>query len=533
MNLPQELICEICVHLNDEDLRTASFVSSRFRSAAEDCASGHRNHIVDYSTHNHFLSRYSGFRHRFIEEVQFRLYVPSADPERDCYRERSSEQLIRDSAFTNQVRELFAALKEIETRAGTRNPGSYRLLIVCDQREVPPDGCPHGDHAHRRTHLLEPNALPVLESIRSFELQNAESGLKLDYRVLVDLMTALPNVEDLTFHTGTDEWTPSYKSEPATNYPWEYNGLRRDARHDFGRAMAEWTAPCTLKRVNLDFLCRGSMLSADNINHWHSQPDLVSPAIMDPFSKSLHVLSYHLREMTIRAQIDESFFWPQDDTTPTWPHLERLFIMFHMVAPSGSWYFEGPRGEGRDLCGHELDQDSYPSDDEDWCSSDDYDRSFENHSMCLFRVSPNLKVLRPFLQGFANAAANMPKLKQTILWSPLRWEPSGDDEHDGSLFDYFQGPDDAYMTPFAWGVAYCIPGEEPMLKIDKSWPKCNIRHLWWEVGSWRPDSSLAEAFRKIGRTQHGDDLREVYGHGDVHGLTYRYDFEEWTPWEQS
>jgi hypothetical protein len=42
------------------------------------------------------------------------------------------------------------------------------------------------------------------------------------------------------------------------------------------------------------------------------------------------------------------------------PFLQYIFLMFHMVSPSGAWYFEGPRGEGRALAGYELDDSSYP-----------------------------------------------------------------------------------------------------------------------------------------------------------------------------
>ncbi|KAH7400508.1 hypothetical protein DE146DRAFT_611441 [Phaeosphaeria sp. MPI-PUGE-AT-0046c] len=529
--LPQELICEICVHLNDEDLRTASFVSTRFRSAAENCASGHRQHVVKYPTEKRFLARYSGFRHRYIKEIHFTVRVPLADYERGCQRERLSEQNARDSAFTDQVRELFVALVKVGLQAGARNPGTYHLSILCSSRHVLPDVCPHGDHAYRRTHLLEHDTMPILGSVRSLELQNVEPGIKLGYRVLLDLITHFPNLENIAFHTGTDDWTPSYEREPALLYPWEYDGLRRDTRHDFSDAMANWTIPCNLKRVNLDFICSRGMTGADGVHHWHSQPNLVSPAIADPFSRSLHVLSHHLREIILRAQIDESFFWPHDDSTPTWPNLEQFFIMFHMVAPSGSWYFEGPRGEGRDLSGHALDEDSYPSDndDEDYCPSDERDRSFEEYTTFWFRVSPNIKVLRPLLLGFAKAAANMPTLKQAVLWAPLKWYPDGDDDYDGAMFDYFQGPDNAYSDEFAWGVAYCCPGEYAFIETNDNRPKCKIRHLGWEVGNWRPDPSLAEAFREIGRAEHGNDLDEVFARGDTHSLTYRYKCEEFVP----
>jgi hypothetical protein len=220
---------------------------------------------------------------------------------------------------------------------------------------------------------------------------------------------------------------------------------------------------------------------------------------------------------------------------PTWPHLEKLLVMFHIVAPSGSWYFEGPRGEGRDIHGRTLTEEDYLSDDEDvpdghgWCGCDDRDRSWEDYPMCCFRVSPNIKVLKPFLLGFANAAASMPKLKEAIIWAPLKFHRYGEDSFDDGAFDYFHGPDEAHNRDFAWAVAYNCPGEWSMLKIGDEWLKCDTRYLGWEVGHWRPDSILAEAFHKIGRAEHGDAMKEIFGHGEgSHGLADRHWIEELT-----
>jgi hypothetical protein len=529
--LPQELICQICGQLDQESLRQASYVSTRFRSAAEDCSGAHHYHSIDNATTAEFRQQYSGFRHRYIKRVEFKIHVPSADLQRQCQRELASEQHERDLMFSNQVRELFASLKHVEDRAGVRNIGAYELSIICDHRDTSGYICVHGDHAQWRTNLLDYDSLPILHSVRSLQIQNIEPGLKLDYRVLVDLTTHLPRLEAMTFHTGRDEWTPSYEEEPARSYLWEYDGPRRDTRRGFSEALAYYAVPWSLKQVKLDFLCEGSKNEWDEVHHWHSLPDLVNPAASDPFSTSLRILSYHLREFSLRAQVDKTLFWPQDNSTPTWPHLERLNIMFHMVAPSGQWYFEGPRGEGRNLRGHALDDGSYPSDEEDHGCKDDRDRSFENFTTFSFRVSPNMELMRPFLLDFASAAVNMPKLKEAILWAPLRWEPGGDDEYDCEAFDYFQPPhNETYGWEYAWGIAYCCPAEKSIFGIGDNRRICNTRRLWWQVGGWRPDESLAEAFRQIGREKYGDELGETYEHDETsQGLSDRYEFEEWDP----
>jgi hypothetical protein len=254
-------------------------------------------------------------------------------------------------------------------------------------------------------------------SVNSLQIENNESPIgpvaKLDYRILLDLVTRLPNLETLKCYMGDDEWTPSYPEEPANLFIWEYDGPRRDTRHSFGASLTPASIPKSLQRVELNFFPRNVMRDAETVNQWKSMPNLVSPASKDPFSTSLRILSYHLQEITLCVQADETLFWPDDGSTPTWPHLQRVFIMFHTVTPSGAWYFEGPRGEGRESIGHEVNESSYPpletteEDEEDDHEAHDYGRSFETHNAFSFRISPNDNVLGPFLASFAKAAANM------------------------------------------------------------------------------------------------------------------------------
>ncbi len=100
-----------------------------------------------------------------------------------------------------------------------------------------------------------------------FDLLNVEWGMKLEHCLLIDLVTRFPNVEDIACHTWTDKWTPSYKDGPDLLYPWEYEGLRRDTRHEFKESMANFTIFLTMTRVNLDFLCHRSIREADCIHH--------------------------------------------------------------------------------------------------------------------------------------------------------------------------------------------------------------------------------------------------------------------------
>lgn len=116
--------------------------------------------------------------------------------------------------------------------------------------------------------------------------------------------------------------------------------------------------PRSLRRVRPDFLHR--MEDITNIDHLKPQPDLVSPALKDPFSTSLHYLSQNLRRLDLRLVADVPLFWPDNNCAPSWLSLETFIVMFQMVGPTGRWYFCGPKDEGRDIATLQVTENSYP-----------------------------------------------------------------------------------------------------------------------------------------------------------------------------
>jgi hypothetical protein len=347
--------------------------------------------------------------------------------------------------------------------------------------------------------------------------------------------------EFLECHVGSQEWDPPYSEEPAKLFLCEYDGPRRDTRHGFEKAITPTNIPKSLQRVELNFFCRLSMKEWDCVDHGKPMPNLVSPFSIDPFSTSLRILSYHLKELTLRIQADETLFWPEDTSIPTWPNLQRVFIMFYMVSPLGAWYFEGPRGEGRDTIGYEVNESSYPplkhtaeDEDDDDHVEDGKHRSFEEISLFQFRISPNENVLNPFLTNFAKAAANMPELRTAVLWSPLRFDIDGRDANENEPSIYDDLPHNLYRhrENLAWGLAYYRPNCRSYFTDNPAEFFSSARRIWWKVGEWRPDSELHGLFQQIGRREYSEALKEhwedeKYGKG----LVTRVNFEEWTPEE--
>jgi hypothetical protein len=293
--------------------------------------------------------------------------------------------------------------------------------------------------------------------------------------------------------------------------------------------------PETLQEVELDFLCHSTMIEAQSINHWQAMPDLVSPHVHDPFSSSLRVLSYALLSMTLRAQVDKILFWLSDGTTPHWPHLRILSIMFYQVSPSGAWYFEGPRGEGRNSTGYQVNALSYPplettEDDEcSECQDVEDDRSFENHGGFFFRIVPNDNVMGPFLTGLAKAALHMPKLEFAVLWSPMKWDVERDSEK-GQEFDYYDPPTRFDCNHATWGLAYGAVGTRFALSTNPGERYCDTRQIWWQVGDWRPSAELHDLFRQIGGHKDSEATREHWMSDQVgDGLLLADAFSTYTP----
>lgn len=180
----------------------------------------------------------------------------------------------------------------------------------------------------------------------------------MDYRVMVDLVAELPNLEYWGRRTGGDEWSTKTEQEATQYLSHDWAGPRRDTRQNFGKGLLSAHLPKSLQQARLDFL--HDLEESTNIGHLTAQPDLTSPMTKEFFSISLSHHSDHLRRLHLRVVADEALFLSDSSSNASWPNLESLVVMFHMVNPSGQWYFLGPDGEGRDTKAIEVTNASYP-----------------------------------------------------------------------------------------------------------------------------------------------------------------------------
>ncbi|KAJ8111747.1 hypothetical protein OPT61_g5726 [Boeremia exigua] len=443
-----------------------------------------------------------------------------------------------DERFTRQIGLLFSTLHEIEQAAvfGERHQGLELEIYTPTRAQDNNTFCLHRVFTSWRIRLISPENFPPVSCIRSLLVENGTEldhndipGLPLckpDLRILLDLSSRLPNLRVLKCNIGGDEWTKGVRSEYARYSTQDWPGPRRDTRHDFAKAIQAVQLPA-LSHVNLDFIY--PIERTDLIDQRLPMPNLVQPMSYDPFSSSLRLLSYQLRTMRLSLVADETLFWPADDSTPPlWPNLETLSVMFHMVSPSGTWYFKGPRDIGAKE-GFEINKTSYPplcTTEEDYIADGEFDWEFdwdEHRIFAQYRVEPNDKILVPFLAAFAKAAALMPSLKEAALWSPLFFLPDDIGEYDD--FDCTEVAHDT-RGELAWGLSYVRPGTRAFTDVVGE-DFADFRQMWWYVGRWRPDPELLDLFRQIGR-QHSEQLAMHWGDPFTNpGLVERRDFDVW------
>jgi hypothetical protein len=519
--LPQELVERVCSFLPKDDLKKVLTMTSKFRYAAERCSGIFEEFTINSSGADIFLALYSGHRLQYLRELEFRPSLPEKSHEelRSC-RETATELNDKNIAFTKQIVLLFKTLSSVEQLAEVRQiSGNYRLRIYGPvSRSELSSVCDHHLFVSWRLRLLNPAQLPLIRSVRSFEVHNSAtvyndgSGWepRLDLRFSVDMVTKFPNLEFLHLQTGGFEWHSTLEEEePGQHYTRDWEGPRRDARHDFARALSSSAVdiPKPLKRVSLDFLY--PLDRTLEIHHGKALPDLVDPVARDPFSSSLQIITTSLRELRIRAMVDESLFWPDNETNTFGPNLEIFEVMFHIARPDGKWFFSGPEGEGCNTSGYRVTSKHYPPFETSKLDLEmdslREERPFHSsgNANLQFRIVPNDDNLNPLLEGFARTANRMWRLQEAMIWTPLTWHVPE------SCKDEF-GRHQITESELLWGIAYAGP--------DRPANRNSCRQIEWMVGEWRPNQDLHKLFQQIGCEQHGTDVKEVWTE-DVYGAS--------------
>jgi hypothetical protein len=548
-SLPRELVDHISSFLTRDDLKNTLMLSRKFQYAAEQHSGAFSMYALTEDNAERFLAIYSGRHFRHLRSLEFRTSVSPLELDNEAHasgeyfscRDTKEELQQMDEDFSRQIHFLSATLEAVESAASkVHGTGKINLTLFTLTRllQVTEDDsiCLHRMFTSWRVHLLSSETLPSLTSVRTFLVKNAveldfeyehnPSLRKLDHRVLVDIASKLSNLDNMRCEIGGNEWPRGCRDDAVMYLTHDWEGPRRDSRHDFAEALKTTVLPY-LRHVRLDFIYPLSVV--DWIDHRLAMPNLVKPELRDPFSSSLRLLSYQLRTLNIRLVADETLFWPADGSTPAWPNLESVNIVFYLASPSGTWYLNGPLSHGA-IDATKITNLSYPlfetsdKDNDTEISLSVLDWNYEGQFCAQDRVIPNDKTLVPFLTAFAKAAALMPSLKEIALWAPLHFIVEDLDIYDD--FDTASLRNDLEWD-LAWGLAYTKPGVEAF-----SWKEghdyAKMRQIWWRVADWRPDPVLYALIQQIGSKEHREELKEHWeGPQYGNGLVGRECFLDW------
>ncbi|KAF1948138.1 hypothetical protein CC80DRAFT_541153 [Byssothecium circinans] len=325
---------------------------------------------------------------------------------------------------------------------------------------------------------------------------------KLDLRVVVDLAAKLPNLEFPRNKVGTGEWTSYHMDNNVREIIRDCEGPRRDCRNDFARAALQTkietaALPSPMRNVVLDFSYH--LGDTVDIDQREPVPNMVQPSPYDHFSSSLRLLAYQLR-------------------------------LFHMTSPTGSWYFQGPQGEGRTTPSSTITTSAYPPfvRNEEFCEYDVEDHGLRwcNFTTTQFRVVSIDENIVPFMTAFAKAATNMQNLKEAALWCPLAFQAVDIDRaYEDAELNPDSMPDIAMRLDIelAWGLAYAAPGQRA-LHVSPGIQKASYRPFWWHFGLWRSSGKLHGLLKCIGGK---GEVVEYWEHDEYgRGLVSREAFEQ-------
>jgi hypothetical protein len=538
--IPQEIVDNICSHLDHDNLKSVLLLSRKFQYAAEEHSKVFQTFCLTTGSIDKFVETYTGRHFRYLRQLEFRtpLTLPE-DPEdqeeypwdRDNYYRESREELKSiDESYTQQIKQLFTAIHTVETQECNKMiSGNIDLKLFTPTMEFAVSQASlQRSFVSWRVHLLMPEMLPELNFVRQLTIENpyqrwycngpVPSLRKLDLRAFLDLSDRLPNLSTLDCRVGENELlSNTFPSSKALRYiTQDWIGPQKDSHSSLRN----------LRHARLDFLY------PDYIDHRLPMPDFVAPALHDIFSTSLRILSEQLRTMYLCVIADATLFWPGDGSTPHWPYLEHLHVKFHMSTPSGSWYFDEPAGVslGGAKVGYRVaEAEMYPpvvyteKDDLLEYETDNVDLDEAQNNALQYRVVPNNAALIPFLTGFAKATLHMPRLRTFALWSPLSFDLGRTDKAYENLdFERISNePKDIQrMAEFAWGIAYTGPYER-VFNDDNERDVIGKRQMWWRTSSWRPEAELHELFQRI-RGEYVTDRSDWF---DNQGLRNRTDFE--------
>ncbi|KAK1716180.1 uncharacterized protein BDZ83DRAFT_42998 [Colletotrichum acutatum] len=488
--LPQEVVDQIASNLHRPDLKNLLLLSPKLRTAAEKYSDGFTDYTLRVRDLCEFEEKFRGARFCWLRKLEYKLVLlPQRLPNRIRSTTDNAAEAKRNAEYlSSQIHQLFDCLKNLEEHDGPQ--GTIDLAITSPETRETEIRIPEAWFIR----LLDPDRLPTLTSIGSLHLgpsptqRQSNYFSRFDLRATLDLSLKLPGIESVNAELFDEH-----------NCDAEIDRVRVHGREDFARAATNMSLQT--RKAELRFQSRKAH---QHLDHDAAMPKLILSGSSDSFSSSLRILCQNLTQLRLSAIIDHSFFWSEDDSGLVWPNLESLEVKFHPVTPSGSWYFMGPRGEGKDVQGYPVEGVGYASQGH----SANSDTIILGHAPCRpsgWRLKPNPDTLYPLLTAFAKAAAKMPRLREAMIWAPIWWYLG---DHISPKFSYNRGFDMMNsQRSLGWGIGYTAPDADEASGSVESDDE-DVRLFEWRTGSWEADEALKQLFHNIGRETHGDEFED-------------------------
>ncbi|CAI6040017.1 unnamed protein product [Clonostachys chloroleuca] len=443
-----------------------------------------------------FSKLFTPSRRSSLASLTFTVILPSYDADAAIRAESPEERAANDKAYTEAIHSLFNLLSQWETE----DPNLPRRLSLDINHPESPSDRPwpskyapwnansvtdwstihEGRYLHSYISLHRPETLPVLQRVKRLSMLRPEE--RYAYRntrptVPVYLAMKLPNLEEFNFSVDDDE-----KRFPR---------IRKQNREDVAKLMQGLSLP-SLRRADFDFTLRRfrDELATPPALHEQGATDVLSSTVYN------FALSHNLMDLTLTGVFDITLLRPLETMSETpWPSLQFFDIHLHINTPAGGWYFiprpaeahayahmaannihANPPGVGE---GAEGDQSNLHNEIFSFVQEARYSHLTP---VRVFRGEVSKSTMVPFVNAYADALTQMPRLKSSMLGCQIE-----DDTYDG---------EPGWFT-FAYFAPCGNARKDPETKVCPNCRRGTTRELvTWLLG-WTPSEALMDKFRSL------------------------------------
>ncbi|KAI1128034.1 hypothetical protein F5Y10DRAFT_292379 [Nemania abortiva] len=398
-------------------------------------------------------------RFGLVRRIIFTVVLPSYSAVSCTVIESDSDRFRNDLAFTTAMKILLAQLGEwptsgrtLELQLSAFSPTDARYLSGSQWiRSL--FGVVPGDLLHNRTYgsTLEifgriNRPVPVVTKLTfrdDCERYVAASGVH-------QLFRAFTGLKDIDIRL----WD-SYKHSP--------NFTRRSTRRRMAKALEEMPSSVRSMRFHVKYYPPSDQsFKGQRLCEGDEESDPLTVAYRNTTQKMTIVNAHGMLGTP-------ELFWPKQvneaNPAPFWPSLKYMELYYHLLDPTGEWFFEPdayePRRQQADLPFHDLPARYLPDEDA---------RPMQN------RFTADQNKMDDFYLAVSKAVANMPKLERLHLQALTYW--------NGRLapLHVFMFHSNGRFARAIWGG---VPPFMPSIEVLDAWRKMAYERSLYLAFEWR------------------------------------------------